>query len=321
MRTKRPDLEFDYQETGFDGTNVYTLANISKWVEARKQKNLTVGSELGIAEVVKGDVPHITPEVERVLWLAYLSGCYFDKSGWGRYEPIVTHSSPKAYIYGYQQPVWVDLSASRFRFVQTAVFMDEGTYERWASEDVGYLAAPPEKHHWNAPYNAGFTNSILTTELFSKSGETDFPQKTTFIVLAPIPGARTNKDLSLTTRYTLEVNTFTPTCELNDFKPVLPGKTRVSDWRFERDQTRIFNVRYETATGWLSSEAILAQAGFQKAIQPQESQKHSLQLQTTPTTARSAFTMKMLLLSLSILFGVIVLATTYKQKKTNNERN
>lgn len=271
IRSKRTDLESDYEEDGYDGEHVYSLTSMETWVRKRIEKGVRVGANTGEGVVTPGPVPYNSPEVNRILWLAFASGCYLGENSTGRLPALATLSSRHAYLYGEEQ-------ISQWRTVDPpglpafAVLFSDGRVRRWNDEDAGFMTGPPIESTWPPPYDGGFTNAALIVDSFHTESGYSIPKTATFRILAPKANGGSTNELDLLRTYSIGLTNALLKVERTDFRPKINGVVYVTDKRFERERKPIHQISYTFDKQWLSDDEVRRRPEFPKATALQQVQ-------------------------------------------------
>jgi hypothetical protein len=319
IRTRRSDQAHDYDEVGYDGTYVYSVASMEEWAKQRREKGLPVGTNIGEGEVIPGMIPFRAPEEIRVLWLLYASGCVLDATPPNRLPAIVTHSSRHAYLYAPDQPAIWTRSSGLPGLLSSAALLSDGRILRWKDADAGYMAGAPEESMWFSPFKHGFTNAVLSVTAFYREQEHVLPKSAEFQVYAPKPGGTSTSQLDLLRSYSIRATNIVLQSALSEFKPRIDGRVVVNDRRFEREETPVYEVVYRFNSNWLSDDEVRDTPEFKKSIPAQRLRinvSRSSAEASVPSVSKNIRYAVLILMIVSLLvmvFAVIIV--------TRNQRN
>src|ERR1035437_587372 len=224
IRSQGFDEGIDFQEDGYDGRYIYSFSSFETMVNKMRQQGKTVGVNIGESIITHGSIPYNTDEINKILWLMYASSCDFSKTTTNRFPPVVSLSSRKAYLYNYEQRADWRVSDQLPHLPLFMIFYSNGRFLHWNDEDAGYMAGPPTESKWDAPYDNGFTNSILNVERFYHENGYQIPKMASFQVYAPrtIGGLNSN-DVELLRSYSFHATNIMFDVAIVDFKPKIPG--------------------------------------------------------------------------------------------------
>ena len=325
IRTKRTDEDDDYFEDVCDGTNVYSVSSMESWVRKRQEKGLKVGVNTGEGIITPGAFPHNSPEQNKILWLAFASSKYLAKSNTGQVPPIATHSSRRAYLYGFTQLAFWELNKMSPNLPAYVLIFDDGRVRRWKDEDSGFLISPPQESSWRGPYVAGFTNGILSVKGYKTYGQLFLPQTIEFNVFVPAREGATTNDLTAIRTYFFETTNAISPVSILGVGPSVLGPIQTTDERFQLDKTPIFQVSYLCTNKWLSEAEVRRLPEFAKA-RPYEAKRIATAKNVAATADLSVAMNKnkapkryialgfLVLVSVCALLGAILSATKTKNQ-------
>ena len=235
--------------------------------EKSAEKGGVVGVNVGEGIVTVGSFPQLSQEINKVLWLAFGSSCYFETNSTSQLPPIAAHSALRAYLYGFQQEAHWHLYPSTTKLPDSVVIFDDGRTRRWEDND-GFMRGPPDEIPWSPPYDEGFTNAILSASAFAHGRDPNFklPHTINFNVYGPKREGKSSVDLDLYISYSIEVTNVILSVPSIHITPSLNGPINVSDERFQLDKDPIFQVTYLFTNNWLTDEAVRLLPEFSKVL-------------------------------------------------------
>lgn len=322
IRTKRSDETHDYDEVGYDGSYVYSIASMEEWVKQRREKGLPVGNNIAQGGVLPGMVPYRASEELRILWLLYASSCAVTSARPGRLPAIITDSSRHAYLYAPDQPAHWTMAGSPPGLLSSAALYSDGRILRWKDEDAGYMAGAPAESKWFSPFDGGFTNALLSVSAFYREHEQLIPQVAEFRVYAPKPGGTTTNQLDVVRSYSIRATNILCQSAVSDFKPRVDGRVVVNDRRFERAQTPVYEVVYRFDNDWLSDDELRETPEFKQSIPMQRTRinvsRASAGSSVPGANRRIGYAFRILMIAslVAIVFAVIM-ARRNQSKSTN----
>ena len=253
IRSKRFDEVHDYNETGFDGQSVYSISCFKTWAEENQKQGITVGVNIAEGAIIPGVVPYDDPEINKVLWLLYASSRYLAENPDKSLPALFSHSSPKAYLYGFRQRADWAVGDRILGLPQSVVYYDDGFIRRWEDDGgEGYMTGPPVSAKWAPPYDAGFTNAILSVSSANETNGNWIPRASTFTVYGPKRSGENRSDLDLYKTITINATNLAIETPIQDFKPSIDGVVLVTDMRLETDKKPLFQFSYLTDHRWLT---------------------------------------------------------------------
>jgi RNA polymerase sigma factor (sigma-70 family) len=244
----------DYRETAFDGTYLYELTAYNKSSipmpnDARKD----VAPNVATARIYKNQnlvrdftAPEIAP-----IWLMFVSGEYFRSLTNNLGEPVVIDglNSPILKISEISQQVYWQLQDQPPWFPIQVSFLDDGIFH--VPPPLKSVKTPP-------PLDAGFTNAIFRVNSFTNVSNLQVPQAAVLETYSPNPSKAEGGTLYMKSRYVMKVKTVKLGLLPTAFRPVLPGVTRIDDWRFHRWPN---GISYQS-TNWLPESVITNASQF-----------------------------------------------------------
>jgi thiol-disulfide isomerase/thioredoxin len=249
LGSQRPEV-YDYRIVSSDGASTFNLLSY----ETRHQRAFLagekIGSNIGEGSVFSGNMPRfsLAPEAGAV-WIAYASGCHFAEDPYSRRRPIpfVDYISTRPISRNEPLPVestfW-QCSSSPPHLPTMLVYVAE-------------KQSPGE----SLP-DATFTNVVYEPRSFIEVDGLSLPKEAVLSVyrLFPSPGSGT-KQLCYQIRV-VETNIISGT-ELESFRPKLPGKTIISDNRFNNG--RDLNLAYFSDNQWPSEASARNSDAYREA--------------------------------------------------------
>jgi hypothetical protein len=254
---------YDYRMVSSDGESTYLLLDYStRHRMAREQK--TSGSSIEIAEnlgdgtVTSGNLPRFSLAHEAgAIWLAYGSSCHFleDARSKRRQAPFITYMRPSNVGPG-DPPV---VQHAEWSLSQKPPFLPDV---------VKYYIPDPAKEGWDVPgmWKGPFTNVVFRVNAYTTIDGLVFPQdSTTSIYRLMDPGRNEGSATQLSQEMRVTAtNIIVGATTKNSFKPVLPGKTLVTDERFN-DGTGITLV-YFSESHWPNRAAARNSEAYIEAL-------------------------------------------------------
>lgn len=269
IRSKRSDQVNDYDETGCEGQSVYSLSCFKAWAERNRQQGKTVGVNIAEGAIIPGVVPYGDSEIHKLLWLLYASSRYLAENSDKSLPALFSHSSPKAYLYGFRQRADWAIGDRDSGLPQSVVYYDDGFIHRWNNGGGDYMTGPPISNKWDAPYDAGFTNAILSVTSANETNRNWIPRASTFSLYGPKRSGESRSDLNLYKTITINATNLVIGTPIQDFKPSVDGVILVADMRFERDTKPLFQVGYRTENRWLTIAEVKQRPEYQSAAAEQ----------------------------------------------------
>lgn len=248
---------YDNRVVSFDGEDSYLLLNY----ETRQRLNATRGQpvlNVGDGAVRKGGIPLFNFADEAgALWLAFASECYF-----------ATHGSAE------QQPVPFCYLGIRLRSLTTS---DQPEIERailklsqkrpFTPSYIAYYVPDVASYiKWSPsalPSGVAFTNVLYEALSFSEFSDLQLPTEAKLSIFRPDPREFPKIKSQLWQEILIRTTNAIPSISIGSFRPNLPGKTIVSDERFNSEGS--FNLEYFTTNDWLTAETVTNSRGYKQA--------------------------------------------------------
>jgi hypothetical protein len=190
--------------------------------------------------------PEIAP-----IWLMFVSGEYFRSLTNNLVEPVVIDglNSPILKISEISQQVYWQLQDQPPWFPIQVSFLDDGIFH--VPPPLKSVKRPP-------PLDAGFTNAVFRVNSFTNVGNLQVPQAAVLETYSPSPSKAEGGTLYMKGRYVMKVKTVKLGLLPTAFRPVLPGVTRIDDWRFHGWPN---GISYQS-TNWLPESVITNASQF-----------------------------------------------------------
>ena len=260
----------EYYYVGCDGANVYKFAPINTnysglmliglpngtTVLTKTNLNKFSGGNKATAEVTPGIVPSHDASHSSIIWLAYLSGIYLDRST-NRLKPIWSYpDSSLKYSEKNLPAIWEQVGGDN-RIPRFVTYYSEGLVSSFEGIAPSLIPANP-------PYDVGFTNATYSAFGITAQGNVFFPKSFQFVEFSPKKLGSMKEDL----RIICSIDGATVSCNLVNgskrFTPDLMPMTLVTDYRVFTWDPKVKYVQYMSTGNWLQADAIKQLPSYQK---------------------------------------------------------
>ena len=254
---------FDYQETSWDGTNLYYLMSVKGAVEEARRNGKKVGANEAIASTSKSEIPHNSFfEFAGPIWLTYFSGCYFKAAlPNARIEPVISRTGSGVIYDNYnlmpQKARWSLYDVPPY-LPSKVFYFDDGSVPVGRGE---YIARREKR---DPPFATGFIDTVFSTINTTNCGGLLLPTRSVLETFGPKRDAKSNDELLLWQRFEITLLRASTSSSVALFQPKISGVTPVLDERFMNVAGKL---QYMVTNGWVSEGVIIGSKLYKQGVQ------------------------------------------------------
>ena len=124
-----------------------------------------------------------------------------------------------------------------------------------------------------APFENGFTNTIIVADNFVSVAGLSIAKEIHAELFRPIPSAKSRNDITAITTYTITVTNLSDKIPPTVFTPKVSHVIFVADNRFVRSETPVHDLGYLTESNWMSDAEVRSRAEYTKRVQMEPSDR------------------------------------------------
>jgi hypothetical protein len=241
--------DYDFADAQYHGSNISLVVFIRQGVAARRREGIYTAPNVALGTIYAGETPNFEDADELgVIWLAYLSGEYFQRQKSNNIKPPFERDPNSAMHFGpgisnKLEGFWA-LTESKPAFPEKVSYLSDGTAVTAKGETLKRLP----------PYDKGFTNSYYEVESFTNVDGLRIPLSSVFKVFRVRQGATNNCDLDLLFEYQIKLERASKTVKEMPREQWL-DITFCQDYRLQASPDMPF-VCYYATNRWPSDEEV-----------------------------------------------------------------
>jgi len=255
LGTRDPRL-YDYRIVSSDGTNAFLLLNYETRARIAADRGRTT-SNIGDGTVASGTMPRFLFANEAgAVWLAFASECFFSH--------LTEDARVEVPFTMFVRPSTIE--ASKPLVVQQAKIAFSDSQPRVPLSIAYYLTnLAAERYSVEPELNSkeAFTNVVYEASAFTNVQGLQFPKHVVVSIWRPDPRRLPVVVAQLCSEFRVTATNIVLVSPLESFKPPLPGRTIVTDQRFNNGTN--FGVAYFRTNTWPDDEEVKHSAAFAQA--------------------------------------------------------
>jgi hypothetical protein len=241
--------DYDFADAQYHSSNMSLVVFIRQGVAARRQEGIYTAPNVALGTIYRGETPNLEDTDELgVIWLAYLSGDYFQRQKSNYVKPPFERDPNSAMHFGpgfssKVQGFWA-LTDSKPAFPKKVSYLSDGNAVTAKGEILKRLP----------PYDKGFTNSYYEVGSFTNVDGLRVPLTSVFKVFRVRQGATNNTELDLLFEYHIQLERASTTVN-NMPREQWLDITFCQDYRLQSTPEMPF-VCYYATNRWPSDEEV-----------------------------------------------------------------